>query len=150
MNFVVVYPPGLKGRQNVNPSRFVGETKLLGALELGDGLGSFGDGVLGELTREYKADGRLHFPGSEGGFLVVLDESSCLAGDPTESVGDERVQDGHGALGDSCVGVDLLEDAVDVDVVGFASSAFVLLSFATSWSASGHLEFFLVLNLKCS
>ncbi len=62
---------------------------LLGALVLGDGLGSFGDGVLGEFTGEDEADGGLDAPGGHGGLLVVLDQVSCLTGDPSKSVGDE-------------------------------------------------------------
>jgi hypothetical protein len=34
----------------------------LGRGELGDGLGSLGNGVLGKLTREHEADRRLDFP----------------------------------------------------------------------------------------
>jgi len=36
---------------------------------------------------------------------------------------DERVHDVHGLLGDSDVGVDLLEDLVDVDGEGLNSSS---------------------------
>ena len=81
--------------------------------------------MLGKLTGEYKAAGRLYLPGAHGFPLVVLHQPSCLSGDPTESVGDERVQDGHGPLGDAGVRVDLLEHAVDVDVVGLLVLAFV-------------------------
>ena len=54
---------------------------------------------------------------------IADDQLACLAGDATEGVGHEGVQDGHGSLGDSGVRVDLLENAVDVDVVGFFSSS---------------------------
>jgi len=115
--------------------------RLLGALVFGDGLGSFGDSVLGEFTREDKAYGRLNLSGGHGLLLVVFAQSSCLARDPTKSVGHERVQDGHGSLGDSGVRVDLLEHAVDVDVVGFTVLSPVFLSGPTSSSSSWHLEF---------
>ena len=59
--------------------------------------------MLRELTGEDKADSRLYLPGAHGFPLVVLHQPSCLSGDPTESVGDERVQDGHGPLGDAGV-----------------------------------------------
>ena len=132
----MVYPPGLRGISNEKPLGFVSRRQsLLGALVLGDGFGSLGDGVLGELTGEDKADCRLNLPGGHGGLLVVFAQSSCLARDPTESVGHERVQDGHGSLGDSGVRVDLLEDAVDVDVVGF--------------SAPAHLEIGELVSLTC-
>ena len=88
---------------------------LLGAGVLGDGLGAFRDGVLGELTREEEADSSLHFPGGEGVLLVVADEAGALSGDLLEDVVDEGVHDGHGSLGDSGLWVDLLEDSVDVD-----------------------------------
>ena len=92
-------------------------TNLSGG-ELGDGLGALGDGVLGELTGEHKADGGLDLPGGKGGLLVVLGELSGLSGNALEDVVDERVHDGHALLGDSGVGVDLLEDLVDVRGVG--------------------------------
>ena len=82
---------------------------------LGDGLGALGDGVLGELTGEEEADGGLDLAGGEGRLLVVADELGGLTGDLLEDVVDEGVQDGHGPLGDSGLGVHLLEDAVDVD-----------------------------------
>ena len=46
--------------------------------------------------------------------LVVRRELGRLRGDSLEDVVDERVEDGHGLVGDSSVGVDLLEDLVDV------------------------------------
>ena len=82
--------------------------------ELGDGLGTLGDGVLGELTGEHEADGGLDLPGGEGGLLVVGGKLAGLGGDALEDVVDERVHDGHALLGDAGVGVDLLEDLVDV------------------------------------
>ena len=82
--------------------------------EFGDGLGSFSDGVTGELTGEDETDGGLDLAGGEGVTLVVADESGGLTGDALEDVADEGVQHGHGFLGDSGLGVDLLEDTVDV------------------------------------
>ena len=89
--------------------------------ELGDGLGALGDGVLGELTGEEEAHGSLNLAGGEGVLLVVADETGRLGGDLLEDVVDERVHDAHGSLGDAGLGVDLLEDSVDVDREGFAS-----------------------------
>ena len=83
--------------------------------ELGDGLGSFADGVLGELTWEEESDGGLDLTGGESVLLVVSDKSAGLSGDLLEDVVDEGVHDGHGSLGDSGLWVDLLEDSVDVD-----------------------------------
>ena len=128
---VVFYTPGseriLKG--NIPVALSAG---LLGALVLGDGLGSLGDGVLGELTRKDETHRGLDLAGGHGDLLVVLAETSCFTGDASEGVADEGVEDGHGSLGDSGVRVDLLEDAVDVDVVGFPGLATVLLAFGSS------------------
>ena len=90
-----------------------------GGGELGDGLGSLRNGVLGKLTREHEADGGLDLPRREGGLLVVGGELSGLSGDALEDVVDEGVHDGHTLLADTGVGVDLLEDLVDVGAVGF-------------------------------
>ena len=95
---------------------------LLGALVLGDGLGTFGDGVLGKLTRQHETYSGLYLTSRHGGLLVVFAQSSCLTRNPTKGIGHERVQDGHGTLGDAGVRVNLLENAVDVDVVGFLVS----------------------------
>ena len=89
---------------------------------LGDGLGAFGDGVLGELTGEQQAHGGLDLPGGEGVLLVVADEAGGLAGNLLEDVVDEGVHDGHGLLGDAGLGVNLLEDTVDVDGESLATS----------------------------
>ena len=71
--------------------------------------------MLGELTGEEEADGGLDLAGGEGVLLVVADEAGRLRGDLLEDVVDERVHDGHGSLGDTGLGVHLLEDTVDVD-----------------------------------
>jgi hypothetical protein len=97
--------------------------------ELGDGLGSLRHSVLGELTRKHETNGSLDLAGRESGLLVVGGKLSCLAGDALEDVVDERVHDTHPLLADTGVGVDLLEDLVDVGGVGFdALLAALLLS----------------------
>ena len=96
---------------------------LLGAGVLGDSLGALRDGVLGELTGEEEADGSLDLAGGEGVLLVVADETGRLGGDLLEDVVDERVHDAHGSLGDTGLGVHLLEDTVDVDGEGLGSSS---------------------------
>ena len=94
--------------------------------------------MLGELTRKDETHRGLNLAGAHGGLLVVLAKLSGLAGDTSEGVRDEGVEDGHRPLGDAGVRVDLLEDAVDVDVVGLAVSAASLAggppSFATSFT----------------
>jgi len=85
--------------------------------------------VLGELAREDESDGGLDLAGRHRLPLVETDELAGFGGDPGERVPDKGVQDGHGPLGNSGVRVDLLEDTVDVDVVGLARLAAVLLAF---------------------
>ena len=137
MNFGGGLPTGFEG--NLKDEKPLGvllvrakSCRLLGALVLGDGLGSFGDGVLGEFTGEDETDGGLDLAGGHGLALVVHDETSCFTGDTPEGVTDEGVQDAHGPLGDYGVRVDLLEDAVDVDVVGLPRSAAVFPALGSS------------------
>ena len=78
------------------------DDNLLGAGVLGDSLGSFRDSVLGQLSWEQKTDSSLDFPRGDGVFSVVLGKSLGLIG----------------------IGVDLLEDILDVDSVGFLSLLF--------------------------
>ena len=95
--------------------------------------------MLGEFTREDKAYSGLYRSGGHGDLLVVLAKASCLTGDTSEGVRDEGVEDGHGALGDSGVRVYLLEDAVDVDVIGFSVFATTASCRSSYFSFSGHL-----------
>ena len=94
--------------------------------------------MLGEFSGEEESDGGLDFSGRDGRLLVVLGESGGFVGDSLEDVGHERVHDGHGLGGDALVGVDLLEDLVDVDAEGLLSCLLVL-----AWSGgSSHFSFF--------
>jgi hypothetical protein len=111
-------------------------SSLLGALVLGHGFGAFGDGVFGQLSGEDETHGGLYLPGGHGLSLVVLDELAGLGGDSVEGIADKGVEDRHRSFGDSSVRMDLLEDAVDVDVVGLSSFAPVLPS---GGSSSGHV-----------
>ena len=90
---------------------------------LGDGLGSLRDGVSGELSGEDEFDGRLDFPRGKSSSLVEADELGALSGNAVEGVVDEGVHDVHGFLGDTNIGVHLLEDFVDVDGEGLDSSS---------------------------
>ena len=47
--------------------------------------------------------------------LVVSNKLGGLKGDLLEDITDEGVHDVHGSLGDTSLGVNLLEDSVDVD-----------------------------------
>ena len=79
--------------------------------------------MLGEFTGEEEADGGLDLSGGDGALLVVSDELGGLEGDLLEDVTDEGVQDLDGSLGDASLGVDLLEDSVDVDGEGLGSAS---------------------------
>ena len=79
--------------------------------------------MLGELTGKEESDGSLDLSGGESVLLVVANKSGGLRGDLLEDVVDERVHDAHGSLGDAGLGVDLLEDSVDVDGEGLGSSS---------------------------
>ena len=100
---------------------------LLGACVLGDGLGALRDGVLGQFTGKEKPDSGLNLPGGDGGPLVVVGETRGLGGDSLKDVIHERVHDGHGLGRDTGVGVDLLQDLVDVDRIRFLTLAVLLL-----------------------
>ena len=94
---------------------------LLGGSVFGDGLGSLGDGVFGEFSGEEEAHGGLDLSGGDGGALVVLGQTGGLVGDALKNVRHERVHDRHGLGRDTGIGVDLLQDLVDVDGVRFLS-----------------------------
>ena len=79
--------------------------------------------MLGEFTGEEETDGSLDLSGGEGVFLVVSNELGGLEGDLLEDVVDEAVHDLHGSLGDASLGVNLLEDSVDVNREGLSASA---------------------------
>jgi hypothetical protein len=87
--------------------------------ELGDGLGSLRHGVLGELTWKHETNSSLDLAGRESGLLIVGGKLSSLAGDALKDIIDERVHDAHPFLANAGVGVDLLQDLVDVGGVGF-------------------------------
>ena len=59
--------------------------------ELGHGLGSLGDGVLGQLTGKGEADGSLDLSGRKGGLLVVAGEAASFGSEALEHVVNERV-----------------------------------------------------------
>jgi hypothetical protein len=88
-------------------------TNLVGG-ELGDGLGALRHGVLGELTGEHQAHGGLDLAGRQGSLLVVASQAGSLTSESLEDIVDERVHDGHTLLGDTSLGVDLLQHLVDV------------------------------------
>ena len=103
------------------------ERDLFAACVLGDSFGSFADCVLGEFTRQQESDSGLDFARRDGLLLVLEGETRGFGGDALEDVVDEGVHDGHGLGRDSNIGVDLLQDVVDVDSVGLLSSSLAFL-----------------------
>ena len=97
-------------------------------LELGDSLCALRNSVLGELSRKKEADSSLDLARRKSGLLGVTRELGGLKGEALEDVVDEGVQDGHTSLGDTSVGVDLLQDLVDVRRVGLSALAALLLA----------------------
>ena len=51
---------------------------LFGAGVLGDGLGSFRDGMFGQFTGEQEPDGGLNFPGSNGRIFDLCPENEKI------------------------------------------------------------------------
>ncbi len=88
--------------------------RLEGGTVLGNGLGALRDGVLGELTGEDETDRGLNLARRDGLTLVVASKTTRLGSDTLEDIGNEGVEDAHGLVGDTSIGVDLLEDLVDV------------------------------------
>ena len=64
-------------------------------------------------------DSSLDLSGGDGTSPVVVSQSAGLSGNTLKDVIHEGVHDGHGLAGYTGVTVDLLEDLVDVDGVGF-------------------------------
>ena len=93
----------------------------------------------GKFSGEDQLDGGLDFSGGEGSPLVEPDQLGALGGNSVEGVVDEGVHDVHGLLGDTDVGVHLLEDLVDVDGEGFnSSSSGFLVSFRSGGFSLSH------------
>ena len=79
--------------------------------------------MLGEFTGKEELNGSLDFTRGQGSSLVISDELGGFQSDSFEDIVDERVHDVHGLLGDTGIGVDLLQDFVDIKGEGFGSSS---------------------------
>ena len=73
--------------------------------------------MFGQLSREVESDSSLDFPAGDGVLLVVVSQFGGFSGDSLKYIIDKRVHDAHGFGGDTSVGVDLLENLVDVNRV---------------------------------
>ena len=87
---------------------------LLAAGVLGDSLGSLRNGVLGKLSRKDQTASSLDWPGRDCLLLVVGSETRSFSSNSLKEIIDEGVHDGHGLLGDTNIGVNLLQHLVDV------------------------------------
>ena len=94
---------------------------LLAAGVLGDSLGSLRNGVLGKLTRKDQTAGSMDGPRRDCLLLVVGRETRSFTSDTLKEIVDERVHDGHGLLGDTNIGVNLLQHFVDVRSISLLS-----------------------------
>ena len=70
--------------------------------------------MLGEFTRKHETNSSLDLAARKSCLFVVSGELSGFGGDTFEDIVNEGVHDRHTLLGDTGVGVDLLEDLVDV------------------------------------
>lgn len=95
--------------------------------------------MLRQLSGEDQSTSRLDLSRRDSGSVVVDGQLGCLGGDSLKDVRDERVQDRHGLVGDTSVGVDLLEDLVDVGRVGLDPSLGSLLLFTGFLGGGGLL-----------
>ena len=91
---------------------------LVGGLVLGNSLGSLRDGVLDELTRKDELDCGLDLTGGDGGLLVAVSKTAGLGSDPLKQILGHGVEDARGLGMETSVGVDLLQNPLDVDGVG--------------------------------
>jgi hypothetical protein len=124
----------------VNNKKRKGVFFLFGTGVLGDGLGTFRDGVLGEFTREDKTNSGLDFTRRDGGTLVVGSQLGGFRSNTFKDIIDEGVQDGHGLVGDTSIGVNLLQDLVDIRGVGFTTRDSLLLVTSLGNSLLGFLS----------
>ena len=100
---------------------------LLGAGVLGDGFGSFRDGMLGQLSGQKESDSSLDFATGDGRSLVVVGQTRRFGSDAFEDVVDEAVHYAHGLRRDASVWVDLLQHFVDVNGIALLPRALLLL-----------------------
>lgn len=112
---------------------------------LGDRLCAFGDGVLGKLAGQQESYSSLYLSAGDGLALVVVSKARSFSGNSFEDVVDEGVHDGHALGADPGVGVDLLQDLVDVDRVRFLPLllAFLAVTDGTASLLTGFLFSFL-------
>lgn len=90
-------------------------------------LSTLANSVLGELSGQQQADGRLNLARSERLRVVVGGQFGGLGRDTLEKISNERVHDAHSLRRDTGIRVNLLEHLVDVDGVGLGALLLALL-----------------------
>ena len=75
--------------------------------------------MLGQFSGKEQPDGGLDFPGSDGGPLIVMGQAGSFSGYSFENVVNERIHDRHSLGGHASIRVDLLQNLVNVDGIGF-------------------------------
>ena len=76
--------------------------------------------MLSELAREQESYSCLNFTRRQRLLLIVADKFGGFSGDLLKDVVDKAVHNGHAALGNTCLWVDLLKDAIDVHGISFS------------------------------
>ena len=104
--------------------------------------------MLGEFSGKEKSHGSLDLSGGQSGLLAVAGQTRSLKSQALEDIVDEGVQDGHASLGDTSVGVNLLQHLVDVrsvglDLLGLSTSGCFLRGLSSLLSDSGGLCHFI-------
>ena len=70
--------------------------------------------MLGQFTWQEEPNRRLYFSAAEGLLFIDTNEFLALLAEAVEYVVNEAVHDGHRSLGDAGLGMNLLEDAIQV------------------------------------
>ena len=75
--------------------------------------------MFSQLSWEKQSDSGLNLSGRDGLSLVVVSKSRSFSGNSLENVIHEGVHDRHALRADASIGMNLLQDFVDVDRVRF-------------------------------
>ena len=88
--------------------------------------------MLGQFTRQMQPHSSLNFPAGDSVFLVVVSQTRGFGGNALKYVVHEGVHDAHGLARDTGVGMNLLQDLVDVDGVALLTRLSPLLGISSS------------------
>ena len=85
--------------------------------------------MLAEFAGENETDGGLDFGGTDSALVVDTSKVTGFSNHSFEDIRDEGVHDSHTLLGNTTIGMDLLEDLVNVGSVGINLGGSSLLLF---------------------